>query len=207
MKKIFTLAIALIMSAMTFAQSFDYMVSPYNMKFLAEFFASNEKYNAFSYNEWQAMPFEQLDNGVPMNALTLDYVEYKIGQSDFYVHPEIRLNSNPFFDVNSYYIGIAYHIPIKAVDIYVVPMYRRHGDKNGKNEFQLSINTSGDYEHFYYQGYFDLYTGNGVVAMTEQRFYWKAYKGMQVGVNITASSDNTFVQNYVNPYLAIRYAF
>lgn len=217
MKKLFLTLVMVCMAMFATAQgSFDIMVSPQNAKGLAEFFHGGENFNAYSYNEFQTQCWNDMDSlgGRPLNMLSLNYVEYRLFDN-FYIHPEVRLNSNwDNWDRNSYYIGIAYKIPISAVDIYVVPMYRRHGEKGGTNEFQLSINTSADWEHFYYQGYFDLYTGknysHGVTAFTEQRFYWKAYEGLQVGINLTATSDPGFMPRgewYVNPYLAIRYAF
>lgn len=203
------------------AQSFDIMASPQNTKAIAEFFSAGDNYNAYSYNEWQSqvykstadMPGMDSLGGQTMNMLSLNYVEYCLFDN-FYVHPEVRLNSHWG---NSYYLGVAYRLPINAVDVYVVPMYRRNGDKGGANEFQLSINTSADWEHFYYQGYLDMYTNqkhwgydDNVSIFTEQRFYWKAYEGLQIGINLTATTNPLLMPKgtgYVNPYLAIRYAF
>lgn len=216
MKKVFLALAMLCMTVFASAQgSFDIQVSPQNMKFFAEFFHAGENYNAYSYNEVQSHTWNMLDSigGNPSNIQSLNYIEYRLFDN-FYIHPEVRFNTA---FTNSYYIGIAYRIPIKAMDIYIVPMYRRNGDKGGTNEFQLSINTSADWEYFYYQGYIDMYTNqkhwgckDNVVAFTEQRFYWKAYNGLQLGVNITATTDPEFMPKaewYINPYLAVRYAF
>ena len=138
MKKFIFAFVAMFMAVVANAQSFQYHAG-YDTKsekgyhkFIADDYwtSADEKWNVFSWNSFDV----NLDNATPGStaATALLYVEYKLGETDFYLHPEVRFNTA---DANYYQIGFAYRLPLKNVSVYLTPKYSYHD----KSDFQFSI--------------------------------------------------------------------
>lgn len=194
MKKFIFAFVAMFVAVVANAQSFQYHAG-YDtksekgyQKFIADYYwtSADEKWNVFSWNSFDV----NLDKATPGStaATALLYVEYKLGETDFYLHPEVRFNTA---DANYYQIGFAYRLPLKNVSVYLTPKYSYHK----KSDFQFSINTSYENNLVYYEGYFDTDWGNkvqvtpdakkyAVFYFTEQKFYGKLTDRFQLGVNL-----------------------
>ena len=160
-----------------------------NQKFIMDYFWSNDKFNVFSWNEFQ------IGKGQTTSATALLYVEYQLGNTGLYLHPEVRLftASNNF-----YYAGLSYRLPFKNQDlgIYLVSMFAWHGYA----DYQFSINSSYETPHFYYEGFFDSnWVGREKIignpdmtersvfspsCYTEQKFYYKINETFHIGANL-----------------------
>ena len=196
MKKFITLLVTLFAVVSLNAQSFqyhqgyDFKGKATSQKFIADFFwtSPNGSWNVFSWNNFGVN--YNGENPGSTDATALLYVEYKLGNSNFYVHPEVRLNT---WCENYYQIGFAYLLPFKDLAIYLTPKYSYHG----RHDFQCSINSSYENDWLYYEGYFDsdwVYkqpmTGENVIGFfTEQKFYYKVAKNFHLGVNLMLGAD------------------
>ena len=194
MKKFITILIAVFAVISASAQSFqyhqgyDFKSKTSSQKFIADFFWSNDSWNVFSWNN-VGVNYNGTDPGAT-DATALLYVEYKLGKSDFYLHPEVRFNT---WCENYYQFGFAYRIPFKNLSIYLTPKYSYHG----RHDFQFSINSSYESEKFYHEGYLDsdwVYrqpmSGENVISFfTEQKFYYKVTRNFHLGVNLMLGAD------------------
>ena len=212
MKKFIVVALAVVLSITANAQSFqyhqgyDFKSKTATQKFIADFFwtSENGKWNVFSWNNF-GVNYDAINHG-STDATALLYVEYMLGNSNFYIHPEVRFNT---WCENYYQFGFAYLLPFKSLSIYLTPKYSYHG----RHDFQFSINSSYENDWFYHEGYLDTdwvpepttqtiigssallssVTGSTPVTAkpdysmgfwTEQKFYWKATRHFHIGVNI-----------------------
>ena len=174
--------------------------------------SKNEKMNLFTWNAFDR------------NATnTLLYTEHQIGKSNFYVHPEIRLdywygaeNSNSY-DFKTM-IGFAYLIPWNnGPAIYLTPKIMTTYDKQEKwtnPDLQFSINTSYENDNVYYEGYIDTnwfgHTNgsvNTVGIFTEQKAYYKMTDHFQIGASVVFAAGKlapTTEKAFAQPYLSFR---
>lgn len=189
------LVLATIMSAnaqsFQYHQGYDFKSEAPSQKFIADFFWTNDTWNVFSWNNFGV----NYDSAVPgsTDATALLYVERKLGNTNFYLHPEVRLNT---WCENYYQIGFAYLLPFENVGIYLTPKYSYHD----RHDFQFSINSSFENDAVYYEGYLDtdwvpaplplgLKADYAVGFFTEQKVYWKATERLHFGVNLVAGGD------------------
>ena len=209
MKKfIFTIILAVISLGLN-AQSFQWHQSykaddgmP-NQKYIADYYwvSQNEKFNVFSWNEFQVA------KGDFVAGTALLYGEYMLGNTNLYLHEEVRLFTHAH---NFYMTGLAYKIPFKNqnLGVFLTPMYAWHG----YSDFQFSINSSYDSQYFYYEGFFDsnwvgldFFTGESVFepsCYTEQKFYYKINEMFNIGTNLTFAASQYGVT--FRPYLVLR---
>lgn len=188
MKKFIFTFILVLVALMANAQSFQYhqgydvKAKASSQKFIADYFWSNENWNVFSWNNF-GVNYNGTDPG-STDATALLYVERKIGNTDFYIHPEVRLNT---WCENYYQFGFAYLLPLDdSFAIYLTPKYSYHN----RHDFQFSINSSYENVFFYHEGYFDTDwipapgTKFCVGFWAEEKFYWKATENFHFGVNL-----------------------
>ena len=209
MKKFIVIALAMVLTVMANAQSFQYHQG-YDFKskssaqqFIADFFwtSENGKWNVFSWNSF-GVNYAGENPGVT-SASALLYGEYKLGNSNFYLHPEVRLNSAW---ENYYQFGFAYLLPFKTLAIYLTPKYSYHMRHN----FQFSVNSSYENDWFYHEGYLDTdwITPKGVeYAMgffAEEKFYWKATRHFHFGVNLMFGGDTRNGFSVIAPMFVAR---
>ena len=193
MKKVFTFIAALVMVAAVNAQSIQWHQSyDGNQKFVADFFWNNDDFNVFSYNEFTVTNNQAVGYGII-------YGEYRIAKSHFLAHLEgrFRTASFPYTDVptamywpdnNLANVGFAYELCLGNWVFNLTPMYR-YDFGNGHN-WQFSINSSADFEKFYYEGYLDTWGPNTFNLCTEQKFYYKFTPNFQLGVNLMLFNAN-----------------
>lgn len=188
MKKIFLVFAFIFATIIANAQSFQWHQSyDNNQKLISDYFwtSANGSWNVFSWNEFTIAG----DNTVTGRGLL--YGEYKLGNTNFYVHPEVRLNT----DGNFLNLGFAYRLPFENLGIYITPQYSRHQQGWGTsyvNDVQISINSSLENNKFYYEGYFDTYWLHGISCFTEQKVYYKITNNFHLGANLVfwASEDS-----------------
>lgn len=206
MKKIFAILSAIFIAVSVNAQSFqyhqgyDFKNEVATQKFIADFFwtSENGQWNVFSWNNFGV----NYDSAKPgsTDATALLYVEYRIANTNFFLHPEVRLNT---WCENYYQFGFAYMLPFENLAIYLTPKYSYHD----RHDFQFSINSSYENDWFYHEGYLDtdwvpqIYKDSvlgievtykpdySVGFWTEQKFYWKATRHFHFGVNIMVGGD------------------
>ena len=179
--------LASLIAATSFAQSFQWHQSyDNNQKFVADFYYGGDKYNLYSYNE-----FTVLDNQA--YGFAVAYGEYKIGESNFYIHPEVRfrIGSDPAiggfksaiypYGTNMTNIGFAYMLNIGDFTTFVTPMYRY--DFGSGSNWQLSFNSSMELGRLYYESYIDFWGPSSFNFCTEQKFYWMFNEVFALGVN------------------------
>lgn len=198
MKKFITsiiLALVAIVSvnaqSIQYHQGYDFKAKAPSQKFLVDFFWSNDNWNVFSWNNFGV----NYDAAIPgsTDATSLLYVERRIGNSNFFVHPEVRLNT---WCENYYQIGFAYQLPFENLAIYLTPKYSYHN----RHDFQFSINSSYENDWLYYEGYFDsdwVYkqplTGENIIGFfTEQKAFYKATENFHFGINLMVGGETKF---------------
>lgn len=193
MKKIFTILACLVMAAAVNAQSIQWHQSyDGNQKFVADFFWNNADFNVYSYNEFTVTNNQAVGYGII-------YGEYRIAKSHFLAHLESRFRtaSFPYTDVptamywpdnNLANVGFAYELCLGNWVFNLTPMYR-YDFGNGHN-WQFSINSSADFEKFYYEGYLDTWGPNTFNLCTEQKFYYKFTPNFHLGVNLMLFNVN-----------------
>ena len=227
MKKFLTALVCVLLTATVSAQSVQWHQSyDGNQKLVADFFWSNDNFNVYSYNEFTVTKNHQ---AVGYSIL---YGEYRIAKSHFLVHGEGRLRTFDFPlekvpsamyypDHNNVSAGFAYELCLGKNDewaFYFTPMYRFDFGRNGKgHNWQFSINSSADYEKFYYEGYIDLWGPTIPNFCTEQKFYYKITPNIHLGVNLmfftindkelTPMSCRGKGQGNFQPWLVFRVAF
>ena len=174
-----------------FHQGYDFKVNSPSQKVIVDFFWTNDSWNVFSWNNF-GINYNSIVPG-STDATSLLYVEYKLGNSNFYLHPEVRLNT---FCENYYQFGFAYLLPFKSVAIYLTPKYSYHG----YHDFQFSINSSYESDHFYYEGYIDTDWISpckfNVNFWAEQKFYYKVTERFHFGINLLFGGD--FINGFTN---------
>ena len=230
MKKFIVVALAIVLSITANAQSFqyhqgyDFKSKSAAQKFIADFFwtSENGKWNIFSWNNF-GVNYNGTNPG-STDATALLYAEYMLGNSNFYIHPEVRFNT---WCENYYQFGFAYLLPFKDLAIYLTPKYSYHG----RHDFQFSINSSYENDWFYHEGYIDtdwvpaptVYTNEGpsfidssVYAsyvpkaeysmgfFAEEKFYWKATKHFHVGLNLVIGGDTKNGFSVIAPMFVAR---
>ena len=196
MKKIFTILACLVMAAAVNAQSIQWHQSyDGNQKFVADFFWNNDDFNVFSYNEFTVTNNQAVGYGII-------YGEYRIAKSHFLAHLESRFRTRTFADnipTAMYYpdnnlinVGFAYELCIGEHWVFnLTPMYRWDFGNGGKgSNWQFSINSSADYEKFYYEGYLDTWGPTTFNLCTEQKFYYKITPNFHLGVNLMLFNVN-----------------
>lgn len=208
MKKfIIAVTIALFASITLSAQSFqyhqgyDFKSKTVSQKFIADFFWTNDTWNVFSWNNFGV----NYDSAVPgsTDATALLYVERKLGNSNFYLHPEVRLNT---WCENYYQIGFAYLLPFENLAVYLTPKYSYHD----RHDFQFSINSSFENDAVYYEGYLDTDwvpvpgLDYAMGFWTEQKVYWKATERLHFGVNFVGGGDTKGGLSFLAPMLTAR---
>ena len=194
MKKIFTILACLVVAAAVNAQSIQWHQSyDGNQKFVTDFFWNNDDFNVFSYNEFTVTNNQAV-------GYSIVYGECRIAKSHFLTHLEGRFRtvSFPTTDVptamycpdnNLINVGFAYELCLGGHWVFsLTPMYR-YDFGNGHN-WQFSINSSADYEKFYYEGYLDTWGPKSFNLCTEQKFYYKITPIFQLGVNLMLFNVN-----------------
>ena len=172
-------------------QGYDFKSEAPSQKFIADLFWTNDTWNVFSWNNFGV----NYDSAVPgsTDATALLYVERKLGNTNFYLHPEVRLNT---WCENYYQFGFAYLLPFENLAVYLTPKYSYHD----RHDFQFSINSSYESDAIYYEGYLDtdwvpapmpefLKPDYAVGFWTEQKVYWKATERFHFGINLVAGGD------------------
>ena len=154
MKRFFMFFVAIFMMASMNAQSIQWHQSyDGNQKFVSDFFWNNDNYNVYSYNEFTVSNNQSVGYGII-------YGEYRLNKSHFLVHAETRFRTASFptsmIPTAMYYpdnnlanIGFAYELCLDKWVFNLTPMYRWDFGK-GSN-WQFSINSSADFEKFYYK--------------------------------------------------------
>ena len=196
MKKTLMLFAAILMITGLYAQSVQWHQSyDNNQKFVADFFWSNEKFNVYSYNEFTVSKNQAVGYGII-------YGEYRIAKSHFLTHLEARFRTRDFNgnipsamyypDNNLTNIGFAYELCAgEHWFFYFTPMYRwDYGNGKKGSNWQFSINSSADYNKFYYEGYLDMWGPTTFNLCTEQKFYYKIIPNLHIGVNLMLFNVN-----------------
>ena len=187
-------AIAANAQSFQYHQGYDFKSQSATQKFIVDFFwtSENGKWNVFSWNNLGVNYNATVPGSTDATALL--YAEYKLGNSNFYLHPEVRLNT---WCENYYQFGFAYLLPFENLAIYLTPKFSYHD----RPDFQFSINSSYENEWFYHEGYFDTDwipatplpgapdTGFCMGYWTEQKFYYKVFKNFHFGVNLMLGGD------------------
>lgn len=222
MKKIIIAVLSIVFVITANAQSFqyhqgaDFKSETSAQKFVADFFwtSENGKWNVFSWNSF-TINYDTVTPG-STDATALLYVEYKLGNTDFYIHPEVRFNT---WCENYYQIGFAYRLPFKNLSVYLTPKYSYHDT----HDFQFSINSSYENDWFYHEGYIDTDWVPKVVKVnvpilgeytykpdytvgffTEQKFYWKATRHFHFGINLMIGGDTRNGFSVIAPMFVAR---
>lgn len=193
MKKFFIFFVAIFMMASMNAQSIQWHQSyDNNQKFVSDFFWNNDDFNVYSYNEFTVSNNQAVGYGII-------YGEYRINKSHFLIHAESRFRTASFPtpmvptamywpDNNLTNIGFVYELCLDNWVFNITPMYRWDFGK-GSN-WQFSINSSVDFEKFYYEGYLDTWGPDSFNLCTEQKFYYKIKPNVHIGVNLMLFNVN-----------------
>jgi hypothetical protein len=194
MKKVlFTIIAVFVMAAAANAQSIQWHQSyDGNQKFVADFFKSDSNFNVYSYNEFTVTNNQAVGYGII-------YGEYRIAGSHLLGHLETRFRTSdfPYFKVptamycpdhNMINAGFAYELLLGNFCFNLTPMYRY--DFGSGNNWQFSINSSADFEKFYYEGYLDTWGPDSFNLCTEQKVYYKITPMVHVGVNLMLFNVN-----------------
>ena len=194
MKKVlFTIIAVFVMAAAANAQSIQWHQSyDGNQKFVADFFKSDSNFNVYSYNEFTVTNNQAVGYGIL-------YGEYRIAGSHILGHLETRFRTSdfPYFKVptamywpdhNMINAGFAYELLLGNFCFNLTPMYRY--DFGSGHNWQFSINSSADFEKFYYEGYLDTWGPNTFNLCTEQKVYYKITPMVHVGVNLMLFNVN-----------------
>ena len=197
MKKVlFTIAIFVMAAVAANAQSIQWHQSyDGNQKFVADFFKSDSNFNVYSYNEFTVTNYQAVGYGII-------YGEYRIAGSHFLGHLETRFRTSDFpfdktptamylpYDHNMINAGFAYELLLGNFCFNITPMYRYDFGSDHKHNWQFSINSSADFEKFYYEGYLDIWGPNKFNLCTEQKVYYKITPMVHVGVNLMLFNFN-----------------
>lgn len=188
MKKVlFTIIAVFVMAAAANAQSIQWHQSyDGNQKFVADFFKSDSNFNVYSYNEFTVTNNQAVGYGIL-------YGEYRIAGSHILGHLETRFRTSDFPYVNvptaMYWpshnminAGFAYELLLGNFCFNLTPMYR--WDFGSGHNWQFSINSSADFEKFYYEGYLDTWGPDSFNLCTEQKVYYKITPMVHVGINL-----------------------
>lgn len=193
MKRFFMFFVAIFIMVSMNAQSIQWHQSyDGNQKFVSDFFWNNDNYNVYSYNEFTVSNNQSVGYGII-------YGEYRVNKSHFLVHAETRFRTASFptsmIPTAMYYpdnnlanIGFAYELCLDKWVFNLTPMYRWDFGK-GSN-WQFSINSSADFEKFYYEGYLDTWGPTTFNLCTEQKFYYKINPNVHIGVNLMLFNVN-----------------
>lgn len=194
MKKVlFTIIAVFVMAAAANAQSIQWHQSyDGNQKFVADFFKSDSNFNVYSYNEFTVTNNQAVGYGIL-------YGEYRIAGSHILGHLETRFRTSdfPYFKVptsmywpshNMINAGFAYELLLGNFCFNLTPMYR--WDFGSGHNWQFSINSSADFEKFYYEGYLDTWGPDSFNLCTEQKVYYKITPMVHVGVNLMLFNVN-----------------
>jgi hypothetical protein len=188
MKKVFTLIAALVMAAAVNAQSIQWHQSySGNQKLVADIFWSNDNFNVYSYNEFTVTDNQAVGYGIV-------YGEWRIAGSHLLLHAEGRMKTRSFPDslvpTAMYWpsgshanAGLAYEICAGEHLVFSPTMMWRYDFGAGHN-WQFSINSSGDWDDFYYEGYVDTWGPDGFNLCTEQKVYCKLTPMFHLGMNL-----------------------
>ena len=181
MKKLL-LALGLLFVVLTAkSQSMQFMGTWAGPKFVADYFWSNGNINVFSTNEVTYFNSE-------LALMTRDYAEFKLGNTDLYVHPEFQVFSDGTY---AGLAGIGYQLPIKWMSIMPVVLYRY--DNIGGHQVHLELNTAGDWWKIHYEGYIDLWGLKTLNKATEQKVFFKITENFQLGVDFLYDDYNKFL--------------
>ena len=195
MKKFLVALVCFLLAATASSQSVQWHQSyDGNQKLVADFFWSNDNFNVYSYNEFT------LTQGRQAVGYSVLYGEYRIAKSHFLAHAEgrLRLFDFPLDKVptamyfpahNDVSAGFAYELCAKEWTFYFTPMYRYDFGGIGHN-WQFSINSSAEYDKFYYEGYIDMWGPTTFNFCTEQKFYYKITQNFQIGANLMLFNIN-----------------
>ena len=194
MKKVlFTIIAVFVMAAAANAQSIQWHQSyDGNQKFVADFFKSDSNFNVYSYNEFTVTNNQAVGYGII-------YGEYRIAGSHILGHLETRFRTSDFPyvnvptamywpDHNMINAGFAYELLLGNFCFNLTPMYRY--DFGSGHNWQFSINSSADFEKFYYEGYLDTWGPDSFNLCTEQKVYYKITPMVHVGVNLMLFNVN-----------------
>ena len=203
MKKLIVLLSVMVYSLTIGAQSFELHQTYKDSKsewgktrLLVEYFWTSEdgNWNVFSWNNFS-------ENGLS----GLLYGEYKV-RGNLYIHPEIRVNNGTFeYTTITPQLGIAWLIPWSGgPDIYLTPKFSHNDICASKNDFQFSVNSSYETDHFYYEGYIDTNWIKEASLFAEQKAYYKITRNLQIGAAAVVSAVPG--QTHCQPYISARVA-
>ena len=181
MKKILLVLGFLFVALTAKSQSMSFMGTWTGPKFVSDYFWSNDKVNVFSTNEVTYFNSE-------LSLMTRDYAEFRLGNSNFYVHPEFQV----FSDMS--YAGLAPpgpQLPIDWMCIMPVVLYRY--DNVEGHTYHVELNTSGDWWRIHYEGYIDLWGIKSLNKATEQKVFFKVTENVQLGVDFLYDDYNKFL--------------
>jgi hypothetical protein len=143
------------------------------------------------------------------DATALLYVERQIGSTNFYIHPEVRLNT---FCENYYQLGFAYLLPFENLGVYLTPKYSYHQ----RHDFQFSINSSYESDKFYHDGYIDTdwvpapvptgfpKPGFGFGFWGEEKFCYKFNNMFSLGAKLLFGGDTRHGMDIFAPMVVAR---
>lgn len=235
MKKIFIFIAFVCLSVFANAQSIqlhqsyntDNINAPYSStRAIVDYFGTSKNGN------WNVFSWNTIDH---TSLSTLLYVEYLLGNSNFYVHPEFRANYG--FDnkawSSTFQIGFAYLIPWEnGPSFYLTPKYSldfarvTYGGRTNSyygHNIQFSINSAYENDYIYYEGYIDntfLLTVNGYSSsdcgysfFAEQKAYYKFSEAFQIGLCFVFNGTAMYKKEYSDanfffcqPYFSLRFS-
>ena len=190
MKKVlFTIIAVFVMAAATNAQSIQWHQSyDGNQKFVADFFKSDSNFNVYSYNEFTVTNNQAVGYGILYGEYRIagSHLETRFRTSDF---PYINVPTAMYWpDHNMINAGFAYELLFGNFCFNLTPMYRY--DFGSGHNWQFSINSSADFEKFYYEGYLDTWGPTTFNLCTEQKVYYKITPNVHLGVNLMLFTVN-----------------
>lgn len=165
--------------------------------------------------KWNLFQWASFDSGSNTNILL--YAERRFDESNLYWHFETRYNSycSGHMMDGSLQIGLAYLIPWEnGASIYITPKYfagYEIGSTEWASDFMLSINSSYEGKHIYYEGYIDTRYVGKFSYFAEQKAYYKITDRFQLGICgvVVGSHEYEGSEGFckIQPYLSIRTQF